>query len=237
MIIRKYLTLLVICFTCLINITCSNVRKTRKATVRDFEWCFVDSVTNISDKINVKGYYQVNRNTTYREVFDDVLFFENGIVVTNFPVYRPEKNFEESIVSFLTHVSQSPNSNEAFAFKRSSLWGGYTIIGDTIIASVVNKPYRGAMEGVEVIIQAKFVILNNKLLEVVSRSTLIPSDKTGGHYTKINRESGVARFVSLDHVPPSDGWPLYEEWFWCDELEYQDWKIKNGIPENQQKYK
>ncbi|MDR1679836.1 MAG: hypothetical protein LBR81_08690 [Prevotellaceae bacterium] len=181
--------------------------------------CYTDSITSISSRININGFYSTKKNTTMYFGFKGEgidtffysysMFFEDGIYLDNFSL-------------------SSINESNANLFYKYQCWGHYIMSGDTIKAKclAIYPPFSGPPYAYE---RWYIVLDKNTIKEIFSKSL----DRTLGgkqiYFLKnyVNKENPPATFVPMETIPNSDYcWLKKEKWFWCNESDWKEYMKK-----------
>lgn len=231
---------LFLCFTSLIyHFGLAQIRETPKKVTELFNMCYEnknDQYDSLSLKIS-GVYLPLNKEITTEQSQPNVyLFFNNGLVVSNFNLFdfpKTDAKNKELIENFVSWINRQPyNSDERFRFFRYSRWGLYQINRDTLRILDISKPSRGSQPGVISVHETLFQIGDNNNLCEIKKHQVFPNSKMEqAHFeeSEKNRTKIKLAFYPLINFPPAEGWPLYEEWFWCDKEEYAKWKVKKGL--------
>jgi hypothetical protein len=203
---------------------------------RDFTNCYSGGSVDYSTKLNLNGYYRmrpVDLNATPPKVYDydgedtvsnmSILFYPNGMLITNFGGVRVQDNFNDIVVNKNTESEQ--------AFYRGRYWGVYSISGDTIKAQWINNPGPLAPQGGAEVL---YRIIDKNTIQYITKRTIPGLITRNNDYNITELKEGMVYrglFTPLEVIPPSEGsWLMREDWFWCDEAKFDEWKasLKQG---------
>lgn len=208
--------------------------QTPNKVVEAFDFCFKDS-SLMESGVNFNGYFTRNDTLNNQLIISSTtnfIFFDNGLLVSGFYNSNAELDWalSEPINKYVSDINNKIDEYELFSYTRYLWWGVYKIIGDTLIARHIFKPGRFKTSSDNSIIEYRFKIVNSERLSEIDRSLIYPnSEMEKIHFQNNSQDKIELYFVSLSELPPSLGWPLYEEWFWCDKEEYAKWKAEKGL--------
>lgn len=175
--------------------------------------CYSAGVNSM--KLEMNGYFEVkeyDENLTQKDttVYNRIVLYEDGFCVSNFSPKYFEKN-KEKRYGF---------------YRRGTQFGSYQIQNDTLKIHFVESP--GGMSWTDGFIW--FEIIDSKRIKQIARNFRTPiteKDLIDYKAKYDNQSSLVGNFVPYDTLPiPNKSWLKNEKWFWCNEEEYNIWKLE-----------
>lgn len=182
-----------------------------RQTVKEFDYCYSNSQTEIEALININGYYEIdfifkNEQTGVKSTRTGVfVLLDDGVYIG------------ASSKDFLMNVVER------------GLWdikgldvGLYSVYNDTIKIEYVY--ISSTTSGCETIV---YKIIDPNTLERVFYGNCSNPPKP---FSK-SFSTSLARFVPDKSRPYADElWIKDKKWFWCDEAEYKEWKEQLTTP-------
>ncbi len=198
------------------------IYKVKDNIIESFTYCWDENNPDLDTLLNFDGFYHkpyikykdtinkiVDRGATY---YPSYIFYKNGFCTMNPPL----------IWISIEEKNEMPKEG----FVNGSVWGLYSISGDTIKAQYIPKP--GGMSSKKIEIWFKIVNENTiQRLYFKYRDTITYEEVS--KYQQNNIVDDLMQFVKLDTLPnPYDSWLIKEKWFWCNEEDYKAYmKEKN----------
>jgi len=191
--------------------------------------------TNGRVEIDLNGYYLMYEegNSSYRAndapLFQKgdstpiyMFFFKDGIFLDNF-LHRnlnPEyvQNYFNNIYGTIADTIEE--------FNKSSWWGSYDILGDTVKAQFFYIGHINDWFGREY----WFKIIDRQTIKLIFAYPIgisVTKEQLEEYWFNNDRFS-PGRLVPLQKLPSSDCWLKKEKWFWCDENQWREYMNANG---------
>ena len=182
---------------------CYSGGKTGLDTALNLRGCFVQE--KITDKTGL--YHFVNGKLEGLGIdtsLVNVIFYENGVSVYNFP------DFESCYQGEMDYFSSTKHGFQ----------GTYSLVGDTIKAKYCHPGY-GNVWGVFTI---WFLIKDRETIQPILRKNLGQTESEERRYpVKDLTNTPLAKFKQAEGLPSGEVWLMKYKWFWCDKEEYEEY--------------
>jgi hypothetical protein len=198
-------------------VICSSCGCTAPKFIKDnFTYCFDGIDTGIDSLINVEGYYvifDIERDSRLH-----LMFYKDGTYIEGF-----SSSYYKSIQSLFEEMMNDPNKLKGFHKYRE--WGRYIICSDTIKVQTVERPGAGSMSRIWWFSEVWFKIIDRNTIVGIYPTKSLVRYPEGIEVKNYMRNYGIpARFYPLSVKPNSDCFLKKEDWFWCNEELYRQYK-------------
>lgn len=204
----------------------------RGYTFKNTAYCFDNINTELSSKLELKGFYvqkevtKTNNGYPPKTVIDTserhVVFYNDGILLYNFvkELFIRKKDRKQWL-----------QYNSGYRGGYSPLWGRYVLQGDTIKAhfmvgpeSAPNRPW--GYIWFKIIDKNTIRKICFKWADPITQKDVITYLENPPEWRIFQTD---AKFIPYDSLPdPNLSWIKKKKWFWCDEQQYKAWKNRKG---------
>lgn len=187
--------------------------------------CFESiSFVNIENSVNCNGYYLITGkydtdnsfgclNIDNDSVKTPIIFFEDGTIAWGFSLTQ------DGINEYFQRTINELEKGEIPSFYNWFYWGHYEVRNDSIIAQIINHPsaqqsWKPFLIYLKIHSSEKISLLGAKILDPKYERLII------------SENFYIGNFFITDTVPPPLPWVKSKKWFWCDQIEYEQYKRK-----------